>query len=74
MSVITISYQEKWRHKLYPHYLFDDKGRCLNSKRGKLLKRTVKNGMLGYCICGKFIQLSELRKHLEKIPQQKCPF
>lgn len=49
-------------------------GRIFNLKRGNELKKTVVGTTIGYCINGKFKSLKTLRKHIEQIKINDCPF
>jgi hypothetical protein len=74
MQTISIHYDIIWRHKEHQHYVFDAKGECYNQQRGKLVKKTYSGRSIGYYIAGKFINLKELRKQIEKIPDEELPF
>ncbi len=72
MPTISTTYQEKWRLRNNHQYTFDANGNCFRLDRK--LRKVVKNGMIGYCIRGKFVTLPNIRKDLERIPQIDCPF
>jgi hypothetical protein len=47
---------------------FSDCGKCMNLKRGKLVKKVYNSGCIGFNIKGKFHSLTRLRECLEEIP------
>lgn len=71
---ITVNYDLKWQLKSSPNYQFTDSGICVNVKRGKVVKKTVVGLTKGYCINGKFRSCLQLRKELQPIKKEVCPF
>lgn len=71
---ISTTYDVIWQLKDHTHYKFTKDGICINSKRGKIVKRVKNGGSIGYCIAGKFYSLASLRPELEKIVNIECPF
>lgn len=71
---ITINYNLKWQLKSAPNYQFTDDGICINTLRGKQVRKVVVSGTKGYCINGKFRSVLQLRKELIKIEKENCPF
>lgn len=71
---IIVNYDLKWQLKFAPHYQFTDNGICINTLRGKIVRKVVNGGCKGYCIKGKFISCTKLRKKLVKIEKTKCHF
>lgn len=57
-----------------PKYMFTKDGICINSQTGRIIKKTVCGGSIGYCIGGKFRSVLSLRKELIKIEKIECPF
>ena len=74
METISVNYSLKWQLKNMPQYKFSACGRMFNCKTGKLLKRTVNGGSIGYWIGRKFTTLKDLRTQIELIPKQNYPF
>lgn len=77
MKTITISttYKLKWQLKELPHYQITECSNIINIRTGKLLKRSVNGGYsVGYWINKKFIPLSKLNEHCEKIKHIEIPF
>jgi hypothetical protein len=71
---VTINYNLKWQLKTAPNYQFTDNGICINTLRGKIVRKVVVSGTKGFCIKGKFRSLLQLRKELIKIEKIICPF
>ena len=74
MIEFTVKYLAKYRLKNNQHYIFSTCGLCFNQKSGKLVKQITKVYTIGYLIDGKFRSLDRLRKELEIIPKNTCPF
>lgn len=71
---ITVNYNLKWQLKTAPNYQFTDNGICINTLRGKQVRKVVVSGTKGYCINGKFKSVLQLRKELIKIKKEILPF
>ena len=71
---VTINYNLKWQLKTAPNYQFTDNGICINTLRGKQVRKVVVSGTKGYCINGKFKSVLQLRKELIKIEKEILPF
>lgn len=73
---ITLSntYVLKWQLKDNPNYKWTICGKCVNTKTGREIKKTICGRSIGYCVKGKFTTLNALRKNLELIPEINCPF
>jgi hypothetical protein len=72
---LTKEYKLKWQLKNMPHYQITECSNIINMQTGKLLKRTINGGYsVGYWIGKKFISLSKLNEHCEKIKETKTPF
>jgi hypothetical protein len=71
---VTINYNLKWQLNTAPNYQFTDNGICINTLRGKQVRKVVVSGTKGYCINGKFRSVLQLRKELIKIEKIICPF
>ena len=70
MNTFTVSYTYKYRLNFANHYVFSDCGKCMNLKRGKLVKKVYNSGCIGFNIKGKFHSLTRLRECLEEIPSK----
>jgi hypothetical protein len=71
---VTINYDLVWQLKTAPNYQFTDDGICINTLRGKQVRKVVVSGTKGYCINGKFRSVLQLRKELIKIEKVILPF
>ena len=60
MITISNTYNLKWVINFAPEYQFTECGKCINTKRGKEVKRVLIGYSVGYCIKGKFYTLSKL--------------
>jgi hypothetical protein len=74
MNCISVTYTLKYQLKMFPEYQFSEDKQCFNIKTGRKIKQTLCGGSIGYCIRGKFTSLKSLRKELQLIPKQECPF
>jgi hypothetical protein len=74
MNSISIRYTYNYRLKYYHNYVWTTCGKCINTHTGRLIKQVYNNSCIGYNIKGKFMSLTKLRKELEKIPKNICPF
>ena len=74
MYTISTNYDLKWQLKIATHYQFTKDGKCVNTQRGKEVKRVLNGRSVGFCIQGKFYTLAFLRKQLELIPTYNLPF
>ena len=71
---ITTNYDVLYELKSNPQYKFTEKGICINSQRGTIVKRIMKGNSIGFIIAGHFIPKTELRKELVKIEKTYIPF
>ena len=71
---ISTTYVLKWQLKNAAHYKFTDNGICINTKTSKIIKQIINGRSKGFCINGKFQSSNTLRKQLELIPKEICPF
>jgi hypothetical protein len=74
MPIITIKYIAKWQLKSAPHYWFTSCQKCYNTKSGKFINQILKGSTIGYIINSKFVSISNIKKDLELIEKQNCPF
>lgn len=70
----TTKHVAKYRLSFATNYLFSTDKICFNQKNGKIVKQIMKGSTIGYIINGKFKSINFLRKHLERIPEENCPF
>lgn len=73
---ITVSknYILKWCLISAPHYNWTTCGKLINTQTGREIRKVICGRSIGYCINGKFKSLNTLRKSLELIPKELCPF
>ncbi len=71
---ITKSIVFKWKLDFTDLYKWTTEDELYNVKTMRKIKKTVNGYSVGYWICGKFITLESLRKHLVKIEKIHCPF
>ena len=74
MDTILISYTLKWRIRFAHNYQWTKCGKLINCQTGRLIKKTVNSGSIGYWIKGKWHNLESLKKEVELIPKVKTPF
>lgn len=74
MKSFTITYTVKFELPTHAEYVWNEFGECYNLKTGRRIKQTSKNGMIGYCIKGKFKSLKSLKPLLRKPIKYDCPF
>jgi len=74
MITLSISYTLIWQIKTNPHYKVTKCGKIFNCQRGKMLKRVLNGGSIGYWISGKFTTLAKIRPLLIKIETVGVPF
>lgn len=72
--IVSTTYVLKWQLIFANHYKFTDNGICINTKSGKIIKQIINGRSKGFCIKGKFYSSNTLRKELELIPKESCPF
>ncbi len=73
METISITYQLKWRIKDTPYCISECK-KVFNNKTGRIKKKTVHNGTVGYWIGRRFLSLNQINDLSVKIEKQICPF
>ena len=74
---ILKDYHLKWRFKEYPYIkISDDKYRTIiNTKNGKIIKKSVCSSSIGYWINRKFVLIKNINNMVELIPKVEiCPF
>jgi hypothetical protein len=74
MHSFTITYTVVFELSTHPEYVWNKFNECYNIKTGRRIKQTLKNGMIGYCINGKFKSLKSIRPLLRKPIKTHCPF
>jgi hypothetical protein len=70
MNSFTVTYTVKFELSTNTEYVWNQFNECFNLKTGRRIRQTPKNGMIGYCINGKFKSLKSLRPLLQK-PNKK---
>lgn len=72
---ILVRYKAKWQLKNETHYKWTTCKKLINTRTNNEIKKSLKGGKAGYWINRKFIDLSELSKHIELIPKEEIlPF
>jgi len=74
MTTITKSVTFKWKLDFSELYQWTTTGKLYNVKTMREIKKTVNGYSVGYWINKKFWTVRNLRKHLVKIEDSKCPF
>lgn len=74
MQRISISYTLKWQLKSDHKYKWSTCGKLFNAKTGRLKRKVLNGGSIGYWIGRKFYTLDKLRESIEVIPRVICPF
>lgn len=74
MNSISINYTCKFELSFADNYKFTKCGKCFNFKTGREIKKVYNSGSIGYSINSKFYSLTFLRKNLQKIKINSCPF
>lgn len=71
---ITVNYELEWELDDNPHYKFTKQGICINTKTGRIIKKSLNGYTYGFHINGKFTSIHNLRKKLRRITSVDCPF
>lgn len=74
MKTFTVTYVVKYELSINPNYIWTSDNLCFNLKTGRRIKQVYKNGMIGYCVAGKFKSLKYIRPLLQKPIKTHCPF
>jgi hypothetical protein len=74
MITISNNYSLKWRYKLDHKYQWSECGVLINVKSGRVVRKILNGGSVGYCINGRFISAKKLRSEIELIIKEDCPF
>ena len=74
MHTFTITYTVKYELSTNTEYVWTKENICFNIKTGRIIKQVYKNGMIGYCIKGKFKSLKSIRPLLRKPIIDNYPF
>jgi hypothetical protein len=74
MNSFTITYTVKFVLSTHPEYVWNKFDECFNLKTERRIRQISKNGMIGYCIKGKFKSLKVLRPLLRRPIESHCPF
>ena len=73
-TLVSNSYRLVWEYSESPNYKFTQCGKCINTQRGKELKKVLNGYTVGFCLNGKFNSLSQIREKLQKIKKVNVPF
>ena len=73
MNTVSITYNYKYYVSFAPEYAFTTCGKCINLKRGKIVRHVLKKYTKGFNIRGKFYSDDKLRPYLIN-QKQECPF
>ncbi len=73
MSTISINYTLKWHIKDTSYYITTCK-KVVDVKSGRVKKKCVNGGMVGYWIGRKFVSLKNMNSICEVVKKDKCPF
>lgn len=71
---IQFDYNLKWVFKEYPHYAITSCKKVINIHRGKIVKKVVNGGSIGWWVAGSFIPQSKINNFVELIKKEKLPF
>ncbi len=74
MYTLSTNYTLKWQIKFANNYQFTSCKKLINLKRGKVVKKCVNGGCVGYCINGKFYSTTYLKLQIELIDKIITPF
>ncbi len=74
MVSITTTYEDKWVFKNNQNYIMTKCKKVINIHRSKIVKKTVKGGVIGWWIASDFIPQSEINVNVELIKKEKLPF
>ena len=74
MVSITITYKDKWEFKDKPYYIVTECKKVINLRRGKIVKKTIKDGCKGWWIAKEFIRESQVNSRVQLIKKEKLPF
>jgi hypothetical protein len=73
MKTLSITYSYKYYVSFAPEYVFTTCGKCVNLKRGTIVRHVLKRYTKGFNIRGKFYSDKKLKPYLTK-GKQDCPF
>jgi hypothetical protein len=73
MNTVSITYSYKYYVSFAPEYAFTTCGKCVNLKRGKIIRHVLKKYTQGFNIRGKFYSDDKSRPYLIN-QKQECPF
>jgi hypothetical protein len=73
METISVTYKLKWRLKDTSYCITKCK-KIINNKTGRIKKKTVHNGTVGFWIGRKFMSLKQINSISEKLIIDSTPF
>lgn len=71
---ISTNYYLKWNLKGLPDYSISQCGLLINTKKGKIVKKVLNGGNLGFWIKKEFYTLKQINSLCELIKSSDCPF
>ena len=74
MITISTTYEDKWFFKDNSNYIITKCKKVINIKRMKVVKSTIKGGVVGWWIGGKFVPKSSINQYVVLIEKQNIPF
>jgi predicted lipoprotein len=74
MQTISVNYTLKWQCKFDNKYQWSECGKLFNANTGRMKKKVLNGGSIGYWIGRTFYTVDNLRKEIELIPKNKLPF
>jgi hypothetical protein len=74
MITISDTYAIKYCLSFAPNYKWLENDICYNIKSGRIIKKVLCGGSIGYVINGRFRSLKYLRQYITKEPISSCPF
>jgi hypothetical protein len=74
MNTISITKTLKWQLKSHTNYKWSTDGILFNCQTGRIIKKTINGGSIGYWIKGKWYSLKALKYEVEIIKEIECPF
>jgi len=72
--LVSVNYVVIWEVENMTEYKFTKEGICINTQRGKIIKKVSKNGTIGYNFKSKFYSLSKVKMMMQKIKTNNLPF
>jgi hypothetical protein len=74
MNTISVNYTLKWQLKFDNKYKWTECGKLFNANTGRMKRKVLNGGSIGYWIGKSFYTVDNLRKQIELIPKSKLTF